>query len=126
MVTQNSDNAIESWEVQEAKSLLIQSQLNIRDKQTETSTWVEQNMLRIGKLLGADFQGHEQEVLELLLQVDSYRMVRRSEVEVKYKKARLRGAQELKNLVAFDVKFKSGGERGKGRNNQHNSKCIAN
>jgi len=32
------------------------------------------------------------------------------------KKNKIKGAQELKSLVSFDVKFKSSGNRNKGRN----------
>ncbi|KAF3621344.1 hypothetical protein FXO38_15422 [Capsicum annuum] len=39
-------------------------------------------MLKQGKLLGADFQGHEEEALKLLLGVDSCRMARRMESDV--------------------------------------------
>ena len=73
-------------------------------------------MIKLGKDLGVDFQGHEEEALELLLQVDSSRQARRMEVEAVCKKTRCRGSQELKGLVSFDVKLKNSGTRGMGRN----------
>ncbi|KAG5619806.1 hypothetical protein H5410_005024 [Solanum commersonii] len=96
---QRSLTSIEEWEIKEAEPLRTQQQL-ITEKEKEVSAWVKQNMLKLGKLLGADFRGHEEETMELLL----------------CKKNRFKGSKELKNLVAFDVKFKSGGCRDKGRN----------
>ena len=68
-------------------------------------------MLKLGKLLRADFRGQEEEVMELLLLVDSSRQARNQESAIVCKKNRFKGSKELKNLVAFDVKFKSGGCR---------------
>lgn len=60
--------------------------------------------------------------MELLLQVDSSRIARKMESNSICKKTKFKGAQELRSLVAFDVKFKTGGHRGQGRYNQSNSK----
>ncbi|XP_060210641.1 uncharacterized protein LOC132637591 [Lycium barbarum] len=102
LAQQNSITAIENWEVEEAEPLLIQQQQAIHDKERETSVWVQQNMIKLGKLLGADFQGHEEEALELLLQVDSCRQARRMESDSECKKTRFKGAQELK--VSWNVR----------------------
>ncbi|WMV51254.1 hypothetical protein MTR67_044639 [Solanum verrucosum] len=108
-------SSIEEWEVEEAEPLCIQQHLTTQ-KEKEISVWVKQNLIRLGKLLGADFQGHEQEALELLLQVDSARQARHQDAAVVCKKTRFKGSKELKSLVAFDVKFKCGGGKEKGRN----------
>lgn len=107
---------MKDWEIEEPEPLQIQQQEEKRNKERETSNWVQQNLIKLGKVLGVDFQGHEEEVLELLLQVDISRQARRMEVEVVCKKKRCRGSQELKRLVSFDVKFKNSGNRGMGRN----------
>lgn len=116
IAVQNSAGTEENWEeVEEVQPLNIQPQLLIKEKENETSLWVQQNMLKLGKLLGVDFHGHEEEALELLLQVDSCRIARRMESDVMCKKTRFKGAQELKSLIAFDVKFKCSGDRHKRR-----------
>jgi len=113
---QRALTSVEEWEVEEAEPLYMQQQLLITEKEKEVSAWVKQNLIKLGKLLGADFQGHEEEAMELLLQVDSARQARHQETVPVSKKTRFKGSNELKSLVAFDVKFKSGGCRDKGRN----------
>lgn len=88
MIEQNPEIALERWEIEETEHLMIQSQSASQDKQSETSSWVQQNLLKIGKLLGVDFHGHEQEALELLMQVDSCRKARKTESAVTFKKTR--------------------------------------
>lgn len=112
---QKSITVLKDWGIEEPEPLQILQQEVIRNKKRVTSNWVQQNLIKLGKVLGADFQGHEEKALELLLQVDSSRQARRMETEVVSKKTRLRGAQELKSLVSFDVKFKNSGNRGQGR-----------
>ena len=68
-------------------------------------------------MFGVDFQGLEEEALEFLKQVDASRRARRMEQTVEVKRAKHKGAHELRNLITFDVKFKSNGDRGKGREN---------
>lgn len=119
-LVQNPKEAIENWEVEEVEPLHSKTQLMIQDKEKEISLWVQQNMVKLGKMIGVDFLGHEEEALELLLQVDSSRRVSRMETDATFRKTRIKGAQELKSLVAFDVKFKSSESRAKGRTN-HNS-----
>ncbi|KAH0738018.1 hypothetical protein KY290_036723 [Solanum tuberosum] len=113
---QRSITEVGEWEIEEAEPLQTRQQEVVRNKERETSVWVQQNLIKLGKVLGADFQGHEEEALELLLQVDSARQARRMKPETVCKKTRLRGSQELKSLVNFDVKFKNSGNRSKGRN----------
>ncbi|WMV13881.1 hypothetical protein MTR67_007266 [Solanum verrucosum] len=78
----------EEWEVEEAEPLYMQQQLLITEKEKEVSAWVKQNVIKLGKLLGADFQGHEEEAMELLLQVDSARQARHQEAVAVSKKKR--------------------------------------
>ncbi|KAG5580788.1 hypothetical protein H5410_051415, partial [Solanum commersonii] len=68
----------------------------------DTSNCVQQNLIRLGRIFGIDFQGYEEEATELLMQIDSCRQVRRMELDVEIKKIKIKGAQQLKNLVAFD------------------------
>ncbi|WMV42289.1 hypothetical protein MTR67_035674 [Solanum verrucosum] len=113
---QRSITKVGEWEIEEAEPLQTRQQEVVRNKERETSVWVLQNLIKLGKVLGADFQGYVEETLELLLQVDSARQARRMEPETMCKKTRLRGSQELKSLVNFDVKLKNSGNRSKGRN----------
>jgi len=101
----NSLAIVGEWEIEEAKPVQHQRQQSIICKERETSLWVKQNIIKPDKVLGADFQGHEKEALELLLPVDSSRQARRMENVNFCKNTRFRGSQELKCLVSFDVKF---------------------
>ncbi|KAG5599784.1 hypothetical protein H5410_031154 [Solanum commersonii] len=67
------------WEIEEAKPVQHQRQQSIICKERETSLWVKQNIIELGKALGANFHIHEEESLELLIQVDSSRQTRRME-----------------------------------------------
>lgn len=100
---------------------MVQQQQRAQDVDKANLTWVQQNLIKLGKIFGIDFQGHEEEATELLLQIDSCRQVRRMEQDTEVKKLKIKGAQELKSLVAFDVKFKSSGSRNKGRNTIFNT-----
>lgn len=68
----------------------------------------------MGKIFGVDFQGHEEEDLELLKQIDSCRQARRMKAEVSIKRPRYRGVHEPKGTT-FDVKFKNDGKRNRGK-----------
>ena len=60
-----------------------------------------------------DFQGHGEESLELLMQIDSCREARKMESDSISKRPRYKGVQELKRLTSFDINFKyEGRERG--------------
>lgn len=69
----NSLTIVGEWDITEAKPLQVQQQQLIICKEREKLLRVKQNMIKLGKVLGAHFQGHEEEALELLLLVDSSR-----------------------------------------------------
>uniref|UniRef100_A0A0V0HKE8 Putative ovule protein n=1 Tax=Solanum chacoense TaxID=4108 RepID=A0A0V0HKE8_SOLCH len=71
-------------------------------------------------MFGIDFKGHEKETLELLMQIDGSRQAKRMEPITDIKKIRSKGSLELKNLITFDVKFKSGGGRSNGKGKTQN------
>ncbi|WMV30144.1 hypothetical protein MTR67_023538 [Solanum verrucosum] len=121
LAIQSSNTEIVNWEVKEPVPIMVQQQQRVQDVDKANSTWVQQNLIKLGKIFGIDFQGHEEEATELLLQMDSCRQVRRMEQDTEVKKLKIKGAQELKSLVAFDVKFKSSGSRNKGRNTIFNT-----
>lgn len=122
----NTITTLANWEVDEATPLVIQNQQDCRFEDRESSKWVQQNLIKLSKLLGIDFQRHEEEAIELLLQVDSCRQVRRMEAESAVRKNNGKGMQELKNLVSFDVKFKNSEPRNRGRKILENTSCNAN
>ncbi|KAG5576280.1 hypothetical protein H5410_056414 [Solanum commersonii] len=93
----------EEWEVEEAEPLYMQQQLLITEKEKEVSAWVKQNLIKQGKLLGADFQGHEEEAMELLLQVDSARQARHQEAVAVREKLPNYFLMQLK-LVSWNVR----------------------
>lgn len=43
----------------------MQTQNAILDKEMDTNIWVPQNLVKLSKLIGVDFQCHEEEGLEL-------------------------------------------------------------
>ena len=63
----------------------------------------------------------EEEALELLKQVDASRQVRKMERSIEVKRTKQKGAQESKSLIYFDVKFKTNGDRGKGKGTSENT-----
>ncbi|WMV40904.1 hypothetical protein MTR67_034289 [Solanum verrucosum] len=64
----------------------------------------------LGKVLGVDFQGHGEEALELLLQVDNSRHARRMEVEG-VQENKIQRFPRFKKSSNFDVKLKNSGNR---------------
>lgn len=112
----------ENPEVEEVVPLVIQQEQAIMEEERETSAWVQQNMIKLSKLLGIDFQGHEDEALKLLLQVDSCGQARRMESDVVCKRSRFKGEQEL-NLVIFDIKFEESGCGNMGRKLLNSDPC---
>ncbi|KAH0746268.1 hypothetical protein KY285_007925 [Solanum tuberosum] len=58
---------------------MVQQQLITQGKEKEASNWVQQNLIKLGKIFGIDFQGHEEEATELLMQIDSCRQARKLE-----------------------------------------------
>ncbi|KAH0645377.1 hypothetical protein KY284_033261 [Solanum tuberosum] len=116
VILQNPITEIVNWEINEAEPIMSQQQFIMQGKEKETSNWVQQNLIKLGKIFGVDFQGHGEEAMELLLQINSYRLARRQEQCSGIKKSKTKRVQKLKNLICFDVKFKSSGNKGKGRN----------
>lgn len=54
---------------------------------------VHQNLLKLSKMYGVDFKGHEKESVELLMQIDGSRQVRVLEPNVDIKKTRCEGCK---------------------------------
>lgn len=50
---QRSITEVEEWEIEEAEPLQTQQQELVRNKERETSVWVQQNLIKLGKVLGA-------------------------------------------------------------------------
>lgn len=71
---------IEEWVVEDVQPIQP-NEARLLHKDKETTTWVRQNLIKLGKLFGIDFQGHEEETLELLMQIDSCRQARKMENE---------------------------------------------
>lgn len=63
---------IEEWVLEDAEPVQHDQSLIIQ-KERITTTWVRQNMIKVGKNFGVDFSGHEEEALELLMQIDRFR-----------------------------------------------------
>ncbi|KAG5593622.1 hypothetical protein H5410_034854 [Solanum commersonii] len=63
-------------------------------------------------MFGIDFNAHEKETLELLMQIDGSRQARRMELITNIKKIISKGSLELKNLITFDLKIVSWNVRG--------------
>lgn len=113
MAFQEGDK-IEEWVMEDVEPIQ-QHQNLLLDKEMDATIWVHQNLIKLGKMFGVDFQGHEEETLQLLKQIDKSRQPRRMEAESSIKRPRFKGAQELKDLTTFDVKFKNGGKRNRGK-----------
>ena len=75
-------------------------------KEKETSMWVRQNLIKVGKMFGVEFQGHEEESLELLMQIGSCRHAMKMESDSISTRPRYKGVQELKMLTSCDINFK--------------------
>uniref|UniRef100_A0A0V0GXR1 Putative ovule protein n=1 Tax=Solanum chacoense TaxID=4108 RepID=A0A0V0GXR1_SOLCH len=67
------------------------------ERERDNSVWVQQNLVKLSKLLGVDFQGHEEEALELLLRTDSSRHARKMEIDSVCRKG---GSKVCKNSKA--------------------------
>ena len=108
-----TDKQIEEWVVEDAYP--IQNDMSSAvQKEKETSMWVRQNLIKLGKMFGVDLQGHGEESLELLMQIDSCRQARKIESDSISKRPRYKGVQELKSLTSFDINFKCEGKRERG------------
>uniref|UniRef100_A0A0V0GY41 Putative ovule protein n=1 Tax=Solanum chacoense TaxID=4108 RepID=A0A0V0GY41_SOLCH len=113
----NSISGRETWEIEEAIPIATEIENATIEQERINSTWVRQNIIKLGKMFGADFKGHEEEATELLMQIDACRQVRRMEPPTDIQKAKYKGANELKNLITFDVQFKDSVGRNKGKRN---------
>ncbi|KAH0685395.1 hypothetical protein KY284_015948 [Solanum tuberosum] len=82
VTVQNQNNELVNWEIEEVNPIVIHQQQTIQEIEKDTSTWVKQNLIKLGKIFGVEFQGHEEEATELLLQIHSYRLARRMEQEL--------------------------------------------
>ncbi|KAG5621167.1 hypothetical protein H5410_006385 [Solanum commersonii] len=96
--TRNSETELVNWEVGDVEPLMVHQQLITQGKEKEASNWVQQNLIKLGKFFVIDFQGHEEEATELLMQIDSCRQARKLEPCSEIKKTKTKGVQELKNL----------------------------
>ncbi|WMV46110.1 hypothetical protein MTR67_039495 [Solanum verrucosum] len=92
LAIQSSNTEIVNWEVEEPVPNMVQQQQRAQDVDKANSTWVQQNLIKLGKIFGIDFQGHEEEATELLLQIDSCRQARRMEQDTEVKKLKIKGA----------------------------------
>lgn len=111
--TYNAGTDFNDWEVEDVEPLQCQDLL--LEKEMDATIWVHQNLIKLGKIFGVDFLGHEEEALELLKQIDSCRQARMMEADSESRKPRFRGIQELKGLSSFNLNFKSNGKRNKGK-----------
>ncbi|WMV42190.1 hypothetical protein MTR67_035575 [Solanum verrucosum] len=94
VVLQNPITEIVNGEIDEAEPIMSQQQFIMQGKEKETSNWVQQNLIKSGKIFGVDFQGNEKDAIELLLQIDSCRLARRQEQCNEIKKSKTKGVQE--------------------------------
>ena len=64
--------------------------------------WVMGRLKAFGKLMGASYEGYEEEVTRLLMEIDARRIQRVKETSRSKKAARVshRGSRELKNLCS--------------------------
>uniref|UniRef100_M1D1G6 Uncharacterized protein n=1 Tax=Solanum tuberosum TaxID=4113 RepID=M1D1G6_SOLTU len=96
VTTRNSETElinweVDNWEVDDVEPLMVQQQLITQGKEKEASNWVQQNLIKLGKIFGIDFQGHEEEATELLMQIDSCRQARKLESCSEIKKPKTKG-----------------------------------
>uniref|UniRef100_M1E024 Uncharacterized protein n=1 Tax=Solanum tuberosum TaxID=4113 RepID=M1E024_SOLTU len=99
LAIQSSNTEIVNWEVEEPVPIMVQQQQRAQDVDKANSTWVQQNLIKLGKIFGMDFQGHEEEATELLLQIDSCRQVRRMEQDTEVKKLKIEGCEKYKERI---------------------------
>ncbi|KAF3618781.1 hypothetical protein FXO37_34015 [Capsicum annuum] len=77
VMIENSFTGGEIWDVEEAIPIAIELENEIVVKERVTSAWVHQNIIKLGKMFGVDFKGHEEEATKLLMQIDACRQARR-------------------------------------------------
>ncbi|KAG5623184.1 hypothetical protein H5410_008402 [Solanum commersonii] len=88
----NSISGRETWEIEEAIPIATEIENATIEQERINSAWVRQNIIKLGKMFGADFKGHEEEATELLMQIDACRQVRRMEPPTDIQKAKYKEA----------------------------------
>ncbi|PHU25136.1 hypothetical protein BC332_03468 [Capsicum chinense] len=84
----------------------------------KATLWIHSNVIKLGKKFGAAFEGCEEMAYELLLKIDQTRaMVHKQKGEGKQEIHKAVVPKEVRNL-AFDMKFKEGEPRLRGRISQ--------
>ncbi|XP_019247268.1 PREDICTED: uncharacterized protein LOC109226839 [Nicotiana attenuata] len=100
------------WVLENAEPIDVQPV----DEEMDATLWVHSNIIRLSNKFGVDFQGCEKEALALFIKIDSQRKIHRAEpITTTPSTPRWKGTQELKGLVNFDVKFKSLGDKSRGK-----------
>lgn len=51
---------LEIWDAQEVEPILVHHQEPLLDKEMKATAWVQQNLIKLHKMFGVDFQGHEE------------------------------------------------------------------
>lgn len=81
----------------------------------DASLWVHQNVMKLSKQFGINFQGCEKDALALFMKIDICRQFKRQEENtIPMETPKRKGNNELKSLV-IDMKFKSIGARNRGK-----------
>lgn len=100
---------------EEAEPLNFQAVEEESDGEMDVSLWVHQNIIKLSKEFGVEFEGCKKEVLALFKKIDRRRHSRNIESEWKTgESTKVKGIQELKGLMT-DMKFQSKGTRNRGR-----------
>jgi len=100
---------------EEAEPLNFQVVEEESDGEMDASLWVHQNIIKLSKEFGVEFEGCKKEALALFKKIDSRRHSRNIETERKTgESTKVKGIQELKGLM-IDMKFQSKGTRNRGR-----------
>ncbi|KAF3645351.1 hypothetical protein FXO38_19673 [Capsicum annuum] len=74
--------------VEDVTPLQTEQNYTLMEKELETTVWVKQNFLKLSKMFGIDYKGHEKETFELLMQIDGSSQAMRMEHATKIKKTR--------------------------------------
>lgn len=80
------------WDMEEAMPIATEHVSQITEKGEITSAWVRQNIIKLGKMFGVDFKGHEGKTMELLMQIDACRQAKKIEASPEIRKTRLQDA----------------------------------
>lgn len=96
-----------------SKASTFQSVEEESDWGMDASIWVHQNIIKMSKEFGVEFEGSRKEALVLFKKISKKHPITQ-EAEKKSETPRIRGLQEVKGL-ALDMNFQSEGTRNKGR-----------